>query len=207
MALRSPARTVALASHAAVLEDECHGSNAKIPRMRLARRIIICAAIVPLALAASCSSDEPDIIEPVGTSAPSTSAEDQAKADIAAVYDDYWAAVIASENGPTADRALFEGIAIDVALEAQIRRVERMIDNGVKRSGEPEIGKPHITVNGDTARVEACVNQDSWSSTVEGSTPEAQSSGPRPMLVDLRMVEGNWYVSAAVPQKEATLTC
>jgi hypothetical protein len=155
-------------------------------------------------LLAGCSGDDSGyegLDEPVAT--PTLSESDK----IERVYAAYWDAIIASENGPDPSPELFDDVAVGHALQQQIRRVRDMVESDAHRVGEPNIGEPQITVNDTTARVEACVDQDSWDVVVDGTTLPPTSAGPQPAIADLQQFDGTWLVTRLVPQSEATLTC
>jgi hypothetical protein len=73
--------------------------------------------------------------------------------------------------------------------------------------GEPEIGEPEVTIDGDSARAEACVDQSSWGVVVNGQTQPPLNVEPGPVAVSLARRDGAWIIVDRIPVKEATLTC
>ncbi|PSK99776.1 hypothetical protein CLV30_11779 [Haloactinopolyspora alba] len=174
------------------------------------------SAIVGLSLA-SCSDDtknEPagSIIEPTASSLSTPNATGPSEAaDIAAVrqvHAEYWDAVITSENRPTtADRSLFDGIATGAAVETQLADVGSLKEDGIRRLGAPTLGEPAITVDGDSATVEVCVDSSTWGAAVGDTTAPPQTPHPRPSVVALERTDETWLVTEQIPSDEATITC
>lgn len=163
-----------------------------------------------------CSSDSE---EPTGldvTAGSSESPPDEPSGpsqtdDVAAIeqlYADYWDAVIASENGPNPDPTLFDGIATGAAVESHVSRVQRMVEEEQQRFGEPTVGDVKVTVDGDTARAEACVDQQDWGVIVQGQTqPPFEGLKPGPMGTLLERTADGWLIVDDMSVKEASVTC
>ncbi|PSK99778.1 hypothetical protein CLV30_11781 [Haloactinopolyspora alba] len=166
---------------------------------------------------AGCSDDAPD--EPAGltagptpTGTSSASPTGPSKADdvatIKQLYADYWDAVITAENGPNPDPALFDGIVTGDALESRVGRVQRMVDEEQRRYGKPKIGEVKVTVDGDTARAEACVDQRKWGVVVQGQTqPPFDDIEPGPIGVVTKRTKNGWIIVNYIPVDESSLTC
>lgn len=168
-------------------------------------------AIVAAALAVALAGCSGDADEPAGleTTAPPT-AEPTSGDDAAAVeqvYASYWDAVITSENGPDPDPALFDGIATGGVVEEQLARVQNMVDEQQQRIGEPEIGEIQVTVDGDEATAEACVDQRPWGVVVQEQTQPPLEIEPGPIGVRLERDGDGWVIVARIPVGEAQLTC
>ena len=188
-----------------------------IPAMTLGRASLPLLTAAALMLAAcGGGGEEPEGLEtttaPPTTSAEPTPTEDpdaEAVAAIEAQYQAYWDAVVASENGQdeaTSYPALL-AVATEVVVQTQIANVRQLIDTEVTRDGEPVVGPPQVTVEGDTARLESCVDEDGWNVYQNGEPLERELLGPQPRVFDLEQVDGQWLVSELVDQSEATITC
>ncbi|HEY9408554.1 MAG TPA: hypothetical protein VIP77_03145 [Jiangellaceae bacterium] len=185
-------------------------------RSRPLRRVAGCAAAALAFVLTGCSggSDDPDPTtsttpDDTSSATPAPSDDPAAIAAIQAQYAAYWAAVVASENGPDPDPKLFEGVADGPLVEEQIGRAAGMADDGIHRVGEPTIAAAEVNVKGRAARAEACVDQTDWG-LVHGDDPipvDGAALGPRPYPVDLRRVGDVWLVVKIVPEAEATITC
>ncbi|PZF82310.1 hypothetical protein C1I92_17495 [Jiangella anatolica] len=135
------------------------------------------------------------------------SADEQDAAAIRDVYAAYWDALIDSENGPDPDPALFDGIATGDVVEAQLARVTNMIDEQQRRIGEPEIGEVQVSVDGDDASAEACVDQRPWGVVVQEQTQPPLEIVTGPIGVRLQREGDGWLIVARIPVAEATISC
>lgn len=184
--------------------------------MRPARVVVSALATAGVVLAAAaCSgeSDEPTGLEtsaaPSETAAPTTT-EDPDAAAVAAIeaqYQRYWDVVIASENELDESYEELKTVATELIAQTQVADVRGLVDTGVTRDGAPVIGPPQVTVDGDTARVESCVDEDEWNVYQNGEPLEHDLLGPQPRVFDFERVDGQWLVSERVDQSEATITC
>ncbi len=172
--------------------------------------------MVGLALAVGlggCSGgDEPAGLEttpPPATTATTTppSTDEQDTAAIRDVYTGYWDALVDSENGPDADPALFDGVATGAVVEEQMARVANMVDEQQRRIGEPEIGEVQVSVDGDDATAEACVDQRPWGVVVQEQTQPPLEVAPGPVGVRLQREGDGWLIVARIPVAEATISC
>ncbi|MEO3750851.1 hypothetical protein [Streptomyces sp. B6B3] len=164
-----------------------------------------------------CSSDDGD--EPIegAETGPGSSEESEnddesaAEAEVADLYLAYWDAVIELENGDELDRSLFDGLATTGVVESEVGRVSAFKDNGVHREGEPTIENVTVTIDGDTARIEACKNEADWR-VVDGNgeVPDAVPENlqrPHPNVVTAERTDGEWLITATLPTEGATITC
>lgn len=140
------------------------------------------------------------------TPTPEQTADDAAA--VVDVFERYLDAVVAMENGPEPDPALLFGIATDDVTGEHVRRAADLGQDGLRRVGEPQVGEPEVVVDGDEARLEVCVDEDTWTAELaDGTSVESTPRGPSPRVYDLVREDGTWLVAALVPQAEATLTC
>lgn len=145
---------------------------------------------------------------PTADEAPSTAPSgDEDVAAIQQLYADYWEALIASENGPDPDPALFDGIAAGGILEAQVARVQNMVDEEQRRVGQPIIGEAQVSVDGDQARAEACVDQQPWGVVVQEQTQPPLDIEPDPIGVVLEREGTSWIIVDRIPIANATISC
>lgn len=172
-------------------------------------------AVAVLALGVAGCSNDTD--EPAGldaTSQPSETSDStsgQSDADDAAaveqLYTDYWDAMVAAENGPSADPALFESIVAGNLVEQKLSTVQQMIDDGQERFGEPEIGEVEVTVDGDTARAIACVDQRPWRVVVQGQTQPPHEVKPAPIGVNAERTDNGWTIVEQFAVEEESTSC
>lgn len=170
-----------------------------------------------LATVAGCSSDggnNEDPIDTGDTSSPSPDAEGgeaDDEAELVALYEAYWDAVTASENGEELDPQLFDGITTAGVMEQELGRIGTWKDVGGYREGAPVIENVTVTVDGDTARIEACKNEADWrlfqdGEELEDSLPESLTV-PHPNVVTAERMSGEWLINASLPTDEATISC
>lgn len=176
---------------------------------------VLTAAVLMLA-ACGGAGDEPQGLEttspPATEPAEPTPTEDPDAAAIAAIeaqYQAYWDAVVASENGQDEATSYpeLQAVATEVVVQTQIANVRELVNTDVTRDGEPVVGPPQVTVDGDTARLESCVDEDGWNVYQNGEPLDRELLGPQPRVFDLEQVDGQWLVSELVDQSEATITC
>lgn len=132
----------------------------------LARAAALLAFSAAVAVTAACTSgpaDEgaasPSVTESVTASATPTSGPDPAV--VAAVTDvmgRYIDAIVQMENSGQVDPAPLRDIAGPDIIDVEVKRVADMVQQGIHREGAPTLGEPVVTVNGDVARYEACMN-------------------------------------------------
>lgn len=164
--------------------------------------------VLAAALAVSgCSGDEPEP-EPTPSTSETTDPEAEATAQITAAYYEWWDAVVEATNTGTLEPGPFQDIATSLAIDKQLLVVRRLADQGITRQGEPEIFQPAVTtLDGDTARIEGCVDEASWKLIQNDEELPADSRGPTPRVLDFVRQDGAWIVADTVPQQEATITC
>lgn len=183
------------------------------------RKTRTCLAVTALAmgLLAGCSSSGGDE-EPIDTGDsssknPANEETQDTAADEAALkqlFLDYWAAMVKLENSKAIDPTVFEGLAASGVRERETSRVQQFKDYGMIRRGEPEITRITPEVDGDRARVEACVNSDTWRLYDEDGeeVPTEGGGGPVPSVVIAEKQTGGWLVTEHPSGKtEASISC
>ncbi|PZF83415.1 hypothetical protein [Jiangella anatolica] len=183
---------------------------------RVVSALVAAGAALTLA-ACSGDADEPTALEttePAATTAaptptPSVDPEAAAVAAIEAQHRAYWDAVIAMENvqDEAASYAALKLVTTELVAQRKIADLRGMVDANVTRDGAPVIGPPQVTVDGDTARLESCVDEGPWNAYYHGELFERELDGPEPRVFDLERADGQWLISELVDQTEATITC
>ncbi|MGP4110250.1 hypothetical protein ACTWP5_04945 [Streptomyces sp. 4N509B] len=135
-------------------------------------------------------------------------------ADTAALeqlYTDYWDAMVALENGEELDATLFDGITTVAVAEEEVIRVQTFKDNGLRREGEPTIDTVTVAVDGDTATIEACKNEDGWNVVHQGEVvPDVVPEDllvPHAHIVTVERSDEGWLINGTRPREEATISC
>ncbi|WP_436980202.1 hypothetical protein [Streptomyces sp. enrichment culture] len=191
--------------------------TSRMREKRIRRAGLAAGLALTLATVAGCSSDSGDNDEPINTGDESSASPDaeggeaEDEAALVALYEAYWDAVIASENGEELDSALFEDITTKGVMEQELGRINTYKEQGVLREGAPVIENVTVTVEGDTARIEACKNEADWplvqdGEQMEGVLPESLTV-PHPNGVTAERSDGNWLITGSVPQEEAVISC
>ena len=111
------------------------------------------------------------------------------EAAILNVYRRFWAANVAAEGGNT-DPTLYEGIAAGPAVEVELAIARQYHEQGIVKEGEPSFSEVTVVVDGDTARVGACVDHSGW--VPAGASPPSPPVVPTELV--LEHVDGVWLV-------------
>lgn len=186
-----------------------------IPAMTPSRASLPVLTAAALMLAAcGGGGDEPEGLEtttaPVTETAEPTPTEvpnAEAVASIEAQYQRYWDVIVTSENTLDDSYEELTSVAVEPVAQTQVAYVRNLRNNGVTREGAPELGPPEITVDGSTARVEGCVDEDPWIASVDGEQIAVEQRGPTPRVFVFELVDGAWLVSERLEPTEATITC
>lgn len=179
---------------------------------------VVLPAVLAAIVTAGCSAtaQEPEGLEVTFTATPGpvtaepSEAPGEETADVAEIesaFAAYWDAVIESENGPISDPDLFAGVAVGAAVETQLTNVNSLINDGIRRIGAPILSDPIIHLDGDTARVEVCVDSSTWGAAVGDHTAPPQPPDPKPRVVDMERIDDRWLVTDQINPDEATITC
>lgn len=129
-------------------------------------------------------------------------------AALEALYLAYWDAFVNVSNDPRIDTDLFAGITTDALAERKLSYVDReLIANDVRREGEPELSDVTVTVDGDTAQVEACLDESSWKILHDGEEVSWEFGDPVPAPMRAERTAEGWVLTDDVAQEEATITC
>lgn len=191
--------------------------TSRMREKRIRRAGLAAGLALTLATVAGCSSDGGDNDEPIDTGDQSSASPDaeggeaEDEAALVALYEAYWDAVTASENGGEIDPALFEGITTDGVMELELSRISRLKDNGIHRDGAPVIDRITVTVDGDTARIEACKSEADWRVIQNGEALETDVVeglvAPHPHVTTAARTSDTWLINASLPMDEAAISC
>lgn len=170
-----------------------------------------CLVLVGTLAVAGCSGDDPQTTATTSaatpTDTPTQTGDARAVAEITALNEAYWGAVVESQNGPNPDPALFEGIAQTAIVEGLISSAQQLEGEGIHRTGEPTVGEPHITVDGTSARLEVCVDETSWGAVRGDEELPADTRGATPRVFEVLRDGEAWILTRNVAQQEATISC
>jgi hypothetical protein len=177
------------------------------------------ALLVALAVGlAACGDDDPAPAQDLGGDSSSDATVDDTEssavpdvaADVAALEElhaDFWNARIRSHNGPLLDADLYDGITTPEFAEVQLGYVQsQLITHDFHRAGQPKVSDVTATVDGDRARIEACIDQRSWRVVAAGEEVEVDLSISPQVLRATRTGQG-WRLTEQLPSKRADLTC
>ncbi|WP_116947047.1 hypothetical protein [Jiangella endophytica] len=167
------------------------------------------AGVVLTAAACSGESEEPTGLTtstgPAETADP-TPTEDPAVADVEAAYARYWEVLVASENGLDETYEPLVSIMSDALAQRQVADIRGLAEDGVTRDGAPDVGVPEVSVDGDTARVQSCVDETPWN-VYYNEQLVPQETGIRARVIDFERIADEWIVVDLVDQSEATISC
>lgn len=154
------------------------------------------AAALTIALVVSgCSgSDESSPLDEK-TSAPASPTPKDPTAEITALVDRYWDVEVAAENSANTDRAQFSGIAEGAFLENVFRKLDKYKDEGIKRVGAPKITAVEVTVDGTTATIAHCIDEDQWTAERNGEPLDPILSGNRPFGLTATLTGDAWIIT------------
>jgi hypothetical protein len=174
------------------------------------KRGLVLGATAALILSLSaCSSDDSPSGEP--TESTSTATTDPKAADEAAVtdlVDRFWDTLVASENEGNTDPQQFAGVANGVFVEKQLATLKRYKKIGLVRVGKPVISDVEVTINGDTADIKLCKNEDGWTAEQDGEpVPNDKKFGNDPWGAEATKIDGTWIVTDVRLPPKGSKTC
>lgn len=178
------------------------------------------AAVAGFVLAVStCSSDidampetapptaaAPTDSSPAPTPTPTPVEDDEA--ELAALFLAYWDSVADLWNDPRLEPEVLADVATDARTEAVLTYVHsELIENSAHRRGEPEFGEITVTLDGESAVVEACLDQSEWKLIANGNEVPVDLSEVRPSVVTAIRIDDSWLIEDALGHEEASITC
>jgi hypothetical protein len=166
---------------------------AAAPRRLRALTLAVLASAALMTAACGDESEPSDL--PTLSSAPSATPD--AKAEVEAAYRGYQKATEQIAAAGTANPAILRPYATAELAQKTAEDLSLLIDDGFRIVGTQKIDVRSVTVNGDKADLEACVDPSEWITVKQGETPapgeKGQPSGIA--LVDLVQQDGEWLVS------------
>lgn len=171
-----------------------------------ARSILVLLFVVTVSLVGACAGPGGEPPVSVGASLTTTPTSTVDEVAVERVFRAYLAGVVEMENSGDLDPAPLYGLTTDEVAGEQATRVMEHADIGVHREGAPKLGDPVITVDGDEALLEVCMDQDDWIG-VRGDQRIVRNDGFLPRGYLLSRSEGRWLVSGIVPRVQVKLTC
>lgn len=178
---------------------------------RAGRRLFVGFAVLGLG-AAACSADTNDDADSPASSAtePSMPAPDGPAGEVEAVFNKYWDAVVRAQNGQSDDPGeLFEGIAVDEAIDQNVGVADRYARNGIVRVGRPIVSDVDVTIDGESGHVSACIDESEWLATVEGGAtlpPQDDQLSAHPVTFEVVRSGDSWLIGNPI-EAEGTITC
>lgn len=177
---------------------------------RASRRFTV--GLVCIAVVAACSGDDDAgdsaSSEPMATV--TETAATQAEDEIAAVFEQFIAAVVEAQSGEADDpAALFEGLATDETIEFNAGIASRYADQGIVRVGEPVISDVNVQVVDQSGVVSACMDESGWTPQLtSGETipPAEEQLTPHPVVYEVVESEGSWLIGDPI-EPGGTITC
>ncbi|MET1038561.1 MAG: hypothetical protein ABW075_09815 [Aeromicrobium sp.] len=159
---------------------------------------------------AACSSDSSDGAEPEPSPTATAAETSSTKVDqdaVTALYDRYWDVRVEAENAAEVDPASFAGIAEGPFVEEFLKKVRDAADIDVTREGQPTIDQVEVTVDGDTATVAACLDEDDWKFFGNGTEIDAPDEGPGPVGATAERRPEGWILTGAVEAANVGKDC
>ena len=182
--------------------------------MFLGRTLLLLALLLGLS---ACGEDDPapDLDDGGSAADPATATtsdepdgSDEADvADLEELYDAYWEARIRSHNGPSVDADLYDGIATTAFAEAELGYVQsELIAHEARRDGRPVVTALSVTVDGDRATIDSCVDESGWLLVAAGEEVPLDL-GTEPQVVTAARTDDGWRIDDRLPTKRSELTC
>lgn len=129
-------------------------------------------------------------------------------ADLEALNARYWDVFTDLQNNPRVEPGVYDGVATRGVVEEDLAYIRtELIENGLHREGGPEVGNVTITVDGDTATLEMCIDETDWIVIKDGEEVEFDL-GVTATGMRADRSSGRWLISdVALPKGELNVTC
>jgi hypothetical protein len=157
------------------------------------RTLVVASTMLALTALSACSGDSEPKDE--SSSTPSASATPDASAEVKALVSQYWDTVTQAENSADTDRAQFKGVARGAFLENEFRKLDNYADQGINRVGGPRITAVEVAVDGNTAVVSHCIDEDQWTAKKNGEALKPILTGNRPFGLTATLTGDAWIVT------------
>lgn len=151
-----------------------------------------------LALGASaCSSDDADDEATAEATNTQDIAEELDRQEVEALYERYWDLRVESENVPELLDGHYDGVIVQDLVEFEEMKIGRYQSMGLVRVGAPSVTDVEVEVDGDSARIVACLDEDEWEAEIEGEIvppPDEDLLGSTPVGADAERQDGRWIL-------------
>ena len=166
--------------------------------------LVIAATLILSTTVSACSADESPRDANKTAAAPDPKAVDTAA--VKDVYERYWAAMAVAENNGDADPERFADILQGPYGERYIKLVRDYKAQGIVRTGQAVITDLDVELNGDSAIVIACVDEDDWRFKKDGQLLEHPMLGTKPATAEVTRTADGWVITD-VPEPAADAKC
>lgn len=154
------------------------------------------ACLLALTLTA-CGGDSSSDPAPAPSDSATTPSVDADQKDALAAFDAFWDESVAIANAGVVPKDAFASTANGPYREQMVAQLTQQAEEGTTRRGAPKFKDEKATVDGDTALVVTCINQDGWGLVPKGGEEVAPSAGWTQLGRTLTKFEGVWYVTGA----------
>ena len=166
--------------------------------------LVIIAALLLSGSLSACSGDESPPAATKTTATPDPKAVDTAS--VKDVYERYWAAMAEAENNADADPKRFADILQGPYGERYLKKVRDYRAQGIVRAGQAVITDLDVKLNGDTATVIACVDEDDWLFKQDGKLMDPPKLGTKPATAEVTRTADGWIITD-VPEPAKGAKC
>lgn len=164
--------------------------------------LVITATLLLSTTVSACSANESPRDAKTTAAAPDPKAVDTAA--VKDVYERYWAAMAEAENNGDADPKLFADILQGPYGERYLKKVRDYEAQGIVREGQAVITDLDVKLNGDSAIVIACVDEDDWLFKQDGKLMDPPKLGTKPATAEVTRTADGWVITdVPEPAKDA----
>ena len=164
--------------------------------------LVIIATLLLSGSLSACSGDESSPVATKTTATPDPKAVDTAA--VKALYERYWAAMAEAENNADADPKRFATILQGPYGERYLKLVRDYESEGIVREGQAVITDLDVKLNGDSAIVIACVDEDDWLFKKDGKFLDQPKLGTKPATAEVERSGDGWMITdVPEPAKDA----
>ena len=166
--------------------------------------LVITATLLLSTSVSACSGDKSplDAKKTATTATPDPKAVDTAA--VKDVYERYWAAMAEAENNADADPKRFADILEGPYGERYLKLVRDYEAEGIVREGQAVITDLDVKLNGDSAIVIACVDEDDWLFKKDGKFLDQPKLGTKPATAEVERSGDGWVITdVPEPAKDA----
>lgn len=172
------------------------------------------AAVVAVGLLLSAcggSAKEPEGLNASDSGPATTPAETPSEnpdvAQLKELYAKYWDAYGKAASGPKTEPKLFEGVTTRDFTEEKLSEIGQFVERNHRLVGQAKLSQVTVTLNGDSAQVEACLDTSEWKIIENGKTIQSDFGDPAPVVLSAKRSDEGWLFDDSKPTKEATIAC